>query len=292
MALTLVVASCQTAADASLAEDFVVLGNAYADLGRWEEATQFYRRAVEIEPTSSMARYNLARALLELDRPDEAEPLLVQLHQADPDNTVVLQALAYARFWLGRHTEALELYRRAAVLLPGDRDVLWNLALAAARAKDWETARSTLENWGMGESQLSSAYWVTLLEIYRELKDREGVKRALQHVTQAPNAGAEQHKELGDLLFEDRDWAGAIQAYIRADQGLSAQNRTDPTLRWRIGEIYLLNLSLQDQALEWFGKAIAAGFSNRQRAEALLGRSEVMNPPALREFFRERKLVP
>ena len=101
------------AADAQHAEATFQLGLLLDLSGQVEQASEQYRRAAELGPDSPPYRNNLARSLLDLGRPEEAEAqyaLVQQLPLARLEQALALWAL-------GRPAEAAERQREALAML-------------------------------------------------------------------------------------------------------------------------------------------------------------------------------
>ena len=97
------------------------MGTAMEHLGRLEEATPFYERALALRPDLPAARVGVAQARIRAGRLDDARKLLdllerpgaAQLYSLQP-----LETLAIACQKANRHAEALELYRAIIRELP------------------------------------------------------------------------------------------------------------------------------------------------------------------------------
>ena len=87
-------------------------------IGRYKDAENLLRRAVELSPAFIPARANLALVLYRLNRPMEAIAELEQVMAAEPDNPSHqnLQAAASAR--IGNFDEAIDLYERVLAQAP------------------------------------------------------------------------------------------------------------------------------------------------------------------------------
>ncbi len=88
-----------------------------------ERAERHYRRALELDPLHSETLYALAVLYVyELERPREAEELLVRLLEREKKNADALFLLGNVYYGAGRLEEALSLFRRLEGLgLPEDR---------------------------------------------------------------------------------------------------------------------------------------------------------------------------
>jgi tetratricopeptide (TPR) repeat protein len=97
------------------------LGDALSHLGKPDEATPFYSRALELRPDLPQARIGMARSHIRAQRLDDARKLLdfleqpgaAQLYPLEP-----LEHLANAYQQAGRHAEALELFRKLHEAIP------------------------------------------------------------------------------------------------------------------------------------------------------------------------------
>lgn len=97
------------------------LGDIYLAEENYEQAAQTYRAAAENEGTSdqlrAQARYGQSMALLQLERPGEAEDLLSQIldeQDASPLQASARLGLGRIREQQGRTSDALDLYRTVA----------------------------------------------------------------------------------------------------------------------------------------------------------------------------------
>ena len=87
-------------------------------LGKPEDALAIYRQQLEIDPTDKAARTGLILSLLDLNRIDEAKAELEKALKADPRN---LNLLAGAAYWFAAHNDAetaLSLGRKAVEIEP------------------------------------------------------------------------------------------------------------------------------------------------------------------------------
>lgn len=92
-----------------LARDFAILGKGFYDQGNFARAAELFQRAYELEPTVPGLRYNFARSSLELGNSALGIQLLREDLELNPQNLIVLEALAFGLQQIGNHEEALNL---------------------------------------------------------------------------------------------------------------------------------------------------------------------------------------
>lgn len=94
------------------------LGSLEEKMGRehWPEALIAYDAALHIDPGFAIALFNKGEVLNELDRPDEAIPLLQQACQAMPDDPESRYELAYSLYRTGKKAESLARIKEALQL--------------------------------------------------------------------------------------------------------------------------------------------------------------------------------
>jgi tetratricopeptide (TPR) repeat protein len=91
--------------------------------GSYEEAVEVCRAGLAIHPAYVSARVTLGRALIELDRLDDAETELSLVFESVPDNLAAIRGLAVIHRRRGDLDQALSYYRHALELAPRDPDL-------------------------------------------------------------------------------------------------------------------------------------------------------------------------
>lgn len=119
-----------------------LLAEAHGDL---QGALPHLQSAVDGEPASFLARYNLGRVLAASGRYQEALPHLGQATTLDPQSYEALYALGIALRGIGKLGAAIATFTRAMTLAPQNPDIYATLADLLVAAKDLDTARETLD---------------------------------------------------------------------------------------------------------------------------------------------------
>jgi tetratricopeptide (TPR) repeat protein len=92
-----------------------LMGVCYESLDRYEPARRFFGRALEVQPDSERALLNLAGALERLGRYDEAEPILVRLHERKPEDPRICNFYGYLLALMNTRLDEAERLVRTAL---------------------------------------------------------------------------------------------------------------------------------------------------------------------------------
>ena len=118
-------------------------GNACRALGNTAEGLRLYREALEVHPSFSECRHNLALALLEAGQPQEAERELRLLLRDQPGYFQAAFCLANLLRDQKRNPEAIEAFRLCLEHAPSYADAWNNLGLAQASGGDLDAAMAS-----------------------------------------------------------------------------------------------------------------------------------------------------
>ena len=137
--------------DPLLPDAHAALGMSYARVGQWPQAEERFRRAIELDASSSMTRRDFAMSLLlPLGRVEEAVRQMQAAERADPLSTDVHVDLGYALLATGRYDEAARECEQASA-----DDDLKDECLGRARTQQGKfgdaiplLVNSPTKNWG------------------------------------------------------------------------------------------------------------------------------------------------
>ena len=118
------------------------LGVALCNLGRYQEAEQRYREAIDVNPEYAEALSNLAG--LRQGSPQEAEPLLRRVLKINPKFPGARARLGLMLASAGRDHEAKTALRKALKISPKDANALLGLSQIARSEGQFDEAESLL----------------------------------------------------------------------------------------------------------------------------------------------------
>ncbi len=111
----------------------------------WRNDLTLWTHGARVQPDSGIARYNLARALLEAGRVDESIGSFERAVELDPNNVKYLQDAGAAHARLGRYAEAESYWTRILRRLPDHVEASFSMGLSAERQGRRAAARRWYE---------------------------------------------------------------------------------------------------------------------------------------------------
>jgi tetratricopeptide (TPR) repeat protein len=117
---------------------FAQLAEEYRRAGQLEDAVEVCRVGLAIHPSYVSARVTLGRALLDLEKLDDARQELERVLASAPENLAAIRGLAEIHHRRGSLAEALAHYRAALALARHDPDLELTVADLAARLEPVE----------------------------------------------------------------------------------------------------------------------------------------------------------
>ncbi len=222
------------------------IGAACCNAGRLQEAADYYRRALNLQPDYPEARANLGDVLARLGRSADALMLLRQAVAARPDDAQARDALGRALAAAGRVDEALECFRTAVRLNPELPELRVNLGNALLLKEDIDGAiaayRAALElnpAYTIAEHNLALALARAgrhreALEHYEVVRRREpGSSRVLLEMLESQRACGDAAgfvktlRRLHELTPEDRAITNNLAWYLATLPGLDQRDRQE-----------------------------------------------------------------
>jgi tetratricopeptide (TPR) repeat protein len=286
LAIALLVTACASTAPSPLAQEWYDLGNAWLDKGDWKKAGQAYSRALALQPSLVGASFNMARALAEAGDYKGSMGILDAIAKRDPGNVRVISARAYTLYRKGDAAAALIAYREALALDPYAPDAVYNVALLEFTAGDAATAANDLDRLTSAKPDDGQA-----LLLLGRARDKTGE-------ADAALAAYEKAKALGKADAEALVRMGALyessRRYSEAMDALDAAVKDDPkrAAAWfGLARLRLVVAEDSEKGLEAHKGALAAGFSDKDAASALLAEPDLPEREKVFELLKSKSLA-
>jgi serine/threonine protein kinase/tetratricopeptide (TPR) repeat protein/TolB-like protein len=277
------------------AEGHMCLGLLEDGTGEYEKAAEQFQQAVQLEPANDRAYTSLAGAYQHLNHPDKAEETYKRAIAVRPQYWHGYSYLGAFYFAQAEYEKAASVFRRATELAPDSYDAFNNLGVALLYDGKDDEARQAFER-SLALRPTRDAYnnvAVAQFHLHRFKDSAQNFKEALKL---APG-DYQKWGNLGDSYYYGGDAPSAKEAYQKAIALAEPQLRVNPRDAGILGDLasyysmlgdrtqaltYLdrsLQLGQGDKdlllnaavvynqlhetgpALEWLGKALAAGYS-------------------------------
>lgn len=249
-----------------------------------EEAISLLRKAVEKEPTSPIAVFNLGVMLIQNGRVEEGERLLYHSVEVDTNYTYGHASIALSEANKGNEQKALDhlgIVTRADVIAP-DTAVIYNLAwcLLALDKRDLKTARQHLEM----AAQINPDH--RLVERYEKvLKEAEDLENTFGFIIEYQRKSAQRahQKMLKTPLTEDMNLRACLETHTK-DMLVGTARFLQTSSSGKKGELasWLAEMLLEPEFLQ---QTLEADLGEKER-EALQWMLEANGVRPWEEFVR------
>jgi len=286
LVLLIVFTGCKTVSD-DISSEFFNIGNAYYDVGEYDKAIEYYRRALsEGNDAENSIRYNLAVAYSESGRPSEGLEHFEFLLSLDSENLKILQSIAYAHYLLGDRELSLEYYNKILSIFEFESIALFNKA-AMLIEENKDEAEKVLTKLYAIEPSVEVVLLLGSIYSEREEWDTYADKLELALIDNKNNP-----EILKGLLacYESSEQYDKFLAYI--DELLLLENPGDlGSLYFRKAFVELLKIDDSGAGLKSLNDAVSNGFQDREKIKALVENEELVHVEQVEAFFKSRDLI-
>lgn len=108
--------------------------------GNYEEALEYNRKAVELNPKCERYHYNTGELMKKLNRMDEAKKAFQKGIDANPERADGYRLLGEVHAETKDYNTATELYHKALSLNPDDGNIIYDMGLVCIERKEYEAA--------------------------------------------------------------------------------------------------------------------------------------------------------
>ena len=234
-----------------------------AAAGRLEQASELYRRILEIEPDNTAALGELADVLESAGRWREAVSLLSRLVTLEPNRAPRLFQLGRMMSWQeGKRADALALLKRAADLAPENTDYRAGYAEVLSWSADHRDEAVAILREVVASHPDHAPARRQLARILGWQQKREEALSVLEPLTSRHNAEAQDFVVLGQIEESSARMPAAAAAFRKALE----RNPDDVQALSRLAEILSWNEATRPEAVKLFERGLTLDPKN----EALL----------------------
>lgn len=244
-----------------LAEEYFNLGNAFFELGRYQDSFDYYSRAIRLSDDIPAAGYNLARLHEQRGEYAQAVRVLEDLLAEDPDNGLYRETRAFVRFQQGQRAAAREEYAELIAEYPARVRLRYNLGVLELDADNENRAYRVLSE-GVDLAEEDTEYrWVLAEAAYRSNREAE----ALEHLEVFRGLSADSPDELARLATRQAEW-GFYLASLEILEEIPEAVEREPELLFLRGAVELRATDDFDRAVDSIAAAVRSGYDPEQQA--------------------------
>ena len=265
------------------------LGNAYFDLGQNEKASEAYLKALFYDKKMKVALFNLAKAYMEANRFSDALDILDNMLKSEPKNVILLLAKAYCIYAYGDLEESYELYGLILEIDPGNIEALFNSAVIKAEEGLYTDALETLtilKTRQIDDDRITRKINFKIGEIFYNADEYGQAIEYLKYTSENEPDNIENLKMLFDSYVKTNAYASAVDI---GNQILSIEN--DKDILFQLAFIYLTAIEDMNTGILFLNRSISAGFSDMQKASALMETLPGDMVRTISEILRKEKLL-
>ncbi len=271
---------------AEIAAEHFSLGKSYLELGKYQEAADHFEAARRYGETRKASEYELARIYLKTDKASDAIPLFESLLAQDEENTMLLQATAYAYALDGDYPKALNLYDKVRALLPDNKDVLYNYGLLLKEAGQAAEGYALLKPYVAAYPEDSAAAL-----LFARLADAAGYVEAVDLYSRYLSLKGDDvavRFEYAEVCERGGLYAVALETYdaMIADSAVQRDKTQLAKARFRRASVLLTAAAEPKEGLLELSRAVEAGFSDVEAARKLLADERLADPKAVETLLK------
>ena len=192
-----------------------LLGECGTRLGRYGDVELLLGRALELAPSFTAARYNLAIVLYRQQKGAEALPHLEQLLAGEPAEPSYRNLLAACLGLVGEYDRAIDIYEALLSQLPGQPRIWLSYGHALRTAGRRDQAIGAYQHCLDQAPSLGETWWsLANLKTVPFTPEQEGaMRRQLEEAALADEDRLHVHYALGKALEDRGDYAGSLRHY-------------------------------------------------------------------------------
>lgn len=256
-------------------------GIIYVRQENYEKAIEMLKKAIEVDPTSWEAHYQLAVAYSEIQRYSEAYPHFQKAEELAPGKAGDVNERHYA-YWYD-HFAVGETARKAKEYATAEKEFLAAVEIDPQRLEAYSNLAFTYHK--MGEIERSLAMYEKVVEIdpdnadalqamaavQRDLKRYGEAVEALNRLLAVDPERKATHLDIAECYRQLGDNENALKAYQEALEAVP----NEPTVPFQMAVIYYKDGNYADAATYFLKAAEASEPSGDLHADALYNRAQM-----------------
>jgi tetratricopeptide (TPR) repeat protein len=225
-------------------------GKALDELGKYEEAIEYYDKVLALDPNNKFALNNKGADLYDLGSYEEAIKYFLKRLAIDPNNKHVLYNTGTALDELGRYVEAIEYYDRALAIDPNFLKALINKGLSLKKLGIYEEAIKYYDRALAIDPNNKFALQNRANALTASGKYQEAIQRYGEALAINPN-DIDTLNNIGAAFAESGGYLEAIKYYDRA---LAIDPNNSIALNNKAAA--LIELGMYEEAKEFYNKIL------------------------------------
>lgn len=286
-AVLFVLPSCQSVrvSRSQYASIYFNLANAYRELGKSDEALKAYYQALQIDPNLTRNAFNFSKLLIEKKRYDEALKLLLPLHESSPQNTMILEVLAYLYYLKGDFAQSASCYKKILAINPLHENALFNSALLYEALEMPEEAYERLIDTLPFLQDTTDALKKIALLAYDIGRYDDALKYMNDYLAKKSDDTSIEW-EYARILAKNKDYQKSAEIYDKLD----TDSNTNSELIFERAEVYLLGLESYEKGKEILARAIEKGFWDTECLYKLATAPDFLYGDEITAYLKEENL--
>jgi tetratricopeptide (TPR) repeat protein len=269
--LIIILSSCSSVTyEQELVEAYSNLGNAYNDLGKLEQSSAAFVRALQIDPSFPSAAFNLGLVQIQSGEYESGIKVLKGLLKKEPENILVLKVLAWGYYKYTSLDRAVEIYDSILQLDPYNIDALNNITILMISMLMYEEAYPhliRLEEAGVDTD--SNYYNLGLTE--RELELSTGLNWFEKAYNKDP--GLEKNIiALIEALKIDKDYERVIELY-----DILLNINSEPAIYFDKAFVLLTAIEDYERGIPALEISLQNGFNGNERIDELKNYKDLLD---------------
>ncbi len=245
-----------------LVEAYYNLGNAYSDLGKLDQSSTAFVRALQIDPSFPSASYNLGIVEIQSGNYKNGISVLSALLEEEPENILIMKVLAWGYIKYSDLNGAIDIYDSILQIDPNNEDVLNNITILMMNKEMYEKVYPHLIQLELiGVEDSNTFYNLGITE--RELDISSGIKW-FESAFEKEKTLEKNLVALIDVLTVEKDFERVVELY---DILLSIN--TDPEIYFNKAFILLTAIEDYELGISALETSLKNGFADKERMDEL-----------------------